>query len=495
MNATVASLIIARLEDKGYEWLDVTAGLTRAITFKSKQKAGKAHTWPIACDVNDPTACTDDQLQALMPDESKRSILFIEGDRFPQRIVERGIGARYVSRLRIVGWLNCEKLGGGCSCGDQAAQNVISALRGSRYNSGILLGIRHTVVGGGPSKGPAIFSAYTFDEARSQYLHFPFDFFAIDIETDFSVMPGCEDALAEQDAACWTAPANPRRKYPNQFTCEELQDPETGLTVEQLGPECLDCAGTTTCDPIEIEINGQITELLDNPCGGTAVIEVVDQDSNPVGARLGSSGSVWQVDVGSDCPTECEVIAAAEAASIVSCTPDGNKPTLYAALTADDAITPEVIVVAMDGASKTDAVKAIICDTCSDGLFKTSDGATTIATVPSGTSVNAGDSVIYYDDENGDTQSTDPFDTAFNGTEIHPDTVIPSREILDENLDPVGVRKVTLYDLINDTVPNVPVCSPCLMTVNVTVDGTPQTPITDVDPCVDNTLNINITYS
>lgn len=156
---------------------------------------------------------------------------------------------------------------------------------------------------------------------------------------------------------------------------------------------------------------------------------------------------------GADCPTECEVIAAAEAATVVSCTPDGNKPTLYVALTADDAITPEVIVVAMDGASKTDSVKAIICDTCSDGLFKTSDGATTIATVPSGTSVNAGDSVIYYADENGDTQSTDPFDTAFTGSKIYPDTVIPSREILNSDLDPAASRKATLYDLINDTVP------------------------------------------
>lgn len=34
--------------------------------------------------------------------------------------------------------------------------------------------------------------------------------------------------------------------------------------------------------------------------------------------------------------------------------------------------------------------------------------------------------------------------------------------------------------------------SDCPMTVNVTVNGVPQTPIEDVDPCVDNTVTITI---
>lgn len=103
---------------------------------------------------------------------------------------------------------------------------------------------------------------------------------------------------------------------------------------------------------------------------------------------------------GGDCDT-CEIISAAEASELVSCTPDGNKPTLYGALTADDAITPEVIATTLDGASKTDAVKAIICDPC----------------------------------------------------------------------------------------------DPCLLTVNITVDGNPEATIDDVDPCVENNITVNITYS
>jgi len=58
-----------------------------------------------------------------------------------------------------------------------------------------------------------------------------------------------------------------------------------------------------------------------------------------------------------------------------------------------------------------------------------------------------------------------------------------------------------LVEVVGAEIPPPPPTNPCggssecLMTVNVTVDGVPQTPIEDVDPCVDNTVNINITYS
>lgn len=38
-------------------------------------------------------------------------------------------------------------------------------------------------------------------------------------------------------------------------------------------------------------------------------------------------------------------------------------------------------------------------------------------------------------------------------------------------------------------------CTPCLVTVNISLDGVPQTPIENLDPCENNTINVNITYS
>lgn len=45
------------------------------------------------------------------------------------------------------------------------------------------------------------------------------------------------------------------------------------------------------------------------------------------------------------------------------------------------------------------------------------------------------------------------------------------------------------------TIPECPPSGDCPMTVNITVDGVSQDPVENVDPCVDNTFNINITYS
>jgi hypothetical protein len=249
MNASLAQLILSRIQAHGLPWLDKTAGLTRAISFKSKGVPAKSYTWPIACDVSDPQGCDVSTQSELMPDERLTSLLFFEGETFPQRIADRALGIRYNSRLRIVVWMNCSKLGGSCNCGDHAARDLIAAIESRvRYSEGPFIGVRHKIIGGAPSTGPAIFSKYTFDEARSQYLHYPFDFFALDIETDFRILPGCEDQLDPDNVNCWQPPTGPPRKWPKDLTCAELTDPVNGLTAEQLGPDCLDCAGTTVCD-------------------------------------------------------------------------------------------------------------------------------------------------------------------------------------------------------------------------------------------------------
>ena len=203
MNATIAELILTRLG--ALPWLEKTTGLTRPVTFGGKNGT-KDSTLPVACTVTDPQACTLDKAYAILPDEKFRSVVFFEGATLPERIRKPGIGIQYRSRLRMVVWMNCAKLGGECNCGDLAYQSIVTALdKKMRYDSGVFKGIKH-VVTGGATRGTEIFSKYTLDEKRSQYLHFPFDFFAVDIDTDFRLMPGCEADLVPEDAACWFIP-------------------------------------------------------------------------------------------------------------------------------------------------------------------------------------------------------------------------------------------------------------------------------------------------
>lgn len=277
MNSPVANLILARIEAANLGWIDKVAGLTRAITFSKGKNIG---TWPIACTVNDPLACDETTIAELLPNENYNSILFFEGETFPTRVKDRVMGASFTSKLRIVVWMNCSRLGGDCDCGSLAAQNLITAIESSRrgYASGPLIEIKHTVIGGGPARGREIFSRYTFNEARSQYLHYPFDFFALDVETTFRVAKGCEDQLDPDNVNCWTGPTLIRRRYAKDFTCEELQDPDTGLTAEQLGPDCLDCAGAGADCPItfEIYLHGVLVDTIADvdPCATDNQIDI-----------------------------------------------------------------------------------------------------------------------------------------------------------------------------------------------------------------------------
>ena len=66
----------------------------------------------------------------------------------------------------------------------------------------------------------------------------------------------------------------------------------------------------------------------------------------------------------SPCPTDCEVIQRMDASEIVACVPDGDRPALLCAVIDTNQATPEAIVVCLDGADKTDAVRDIICDPC-----------------------------------------------------------------------------------------------------------------------------------
>lgn len=310
MNATIANIILDRIVAEDLPWIDKTAGLARAITFT---KQGETRTWPIACTVDDPLACEDSTLAELLPEDKYASVLFFEGDTFPQRIKDRIQGVHFVSRLRIVVWMNCKRLGGSCSCGDLAAQNLITAIEGRKYATGDFTYIKHTVVGGGPMRGADIFGKYTLNEVRSQYLHYPFDFFALDIETTFRLAPGCEEKLALNDVDCWTPPGNGRKLHPNQFTCEQLLDPEYGLTEEQLGPDCLDCNGEGPCDPLTYQLRDEDGNLLDSgivtdPCGDNLPLVAPNGNVLRDGVQYGTVLSGGEIDVPSNC--ECDPLTA-----------------------------------------------------------------------------------------------------------------------------------------------------------------------------------------
>lgn len=205
MNSQIAAIILARIRAANFPWIEKNAGLVRQVSTKVK---GKVEVLPIAADVLGSADCEPSAIDHLLPDSRYRSILFIECTEFPSRKTEN-IGAPcWTATYRIVVWMDCSKLGGGAGCGDVAYENLITTLDLPMFDSGLFRGVVFRVVGGGPARGKDIFGKYTLNEERSQYLHYPFDFFALDLQVDFAVPKGCEDELAEDNVNCWAPPSS-----------------------------------------------------------------------------------------------------------------------------------------------------------------------------------------------------------------------------------------------------------------------------------------------
>lgn len=202
----LSNILLGRITTAAPAWLDKYAGLTRAIS--TKLKGAKPQTWPIAYGVTDPQECDQDgtPVNAMLPDEKYKSVLWIECDQFPRRLPQNIGQPLWQVRFRVIVWLNGNKLkredDTRVGLADVAYQNLVSALESNNEDVGNYKCINTEVIGSGPATGPAIFSRYTFNETRSQYLHFPFDFFALDVSMEFVAPRNCEEELIAEDATC-----------------------------------------------------------------------------------------------------------------------------------------------------------------------------------------------------------------------------------------------------------------------------------------------------
>lgn len=275
MNASIAEMLKLRLQ--GFSYVEKLAGLVRPVTHERGSKV----TIPVASNVEDVLQCGDSTLLDMVPDERYRAIVYFE-DMGLAQVKSRTRGISWTSRLRLVCWLNTAKLGGGATTGDQVAQQFMHALSSHLYNSGPFIGVRHRITGM-PTKGSSLFSQYTYPDSARQYLMHPFDAFGIDIETEFRIKPGCEPEVNPTDGSCWTPDASHRRRYPREFSCEELLDGTNGLTDAQLA-----CVGAGS-----------------GPCTG---VNILDSDGNVI-AHIADGGTYTLVPMFLRYATEADALA------------------------------------------------------------------------------------------------------------------------------------------------------------------------------------------
>lgn len=203
MNAAIANIL------KGYltplSWVEHAAGLVKPlIKLTSVPKDGKMivtrDVFPVSCDVS-WADCQGGKYKDLIPAQKYRSIIYFE-DLGCVKVSNDGGYHNWKSRLKLVGWVNMSKFNfNGCYLSPLLIQSIEKALPDYYFNSPPYAKIQVLSVSELP-KDATIFSKYTYKEEVMQYLMFPFDYFALQIDTEFSISPDCIDEITLKDDAC-----------------------------------------------------------------------------------------------------------------------------------------------------------------------------------------------------------------------------------------------------------------------------------------------------
>lgn len=189
MNNLIANIVVGYIRD--LPWIDKLAGMTQI----AKVSMGEPKTekrYPISCQMAFEDACVAGCYDELMPNSKYKSVVFFEDESFSY-LERRGKRLYYVSNIRMVAWLNYKLLEeGGCGSSGEYVIDILKSLPEIPVDINDMRGVTITVTSQA-RRDSGIFSKYTFDEKSSQYLMAPFDFFGLDVRTEFFIVPECHE--------------------------------------------------------------------------------------------------------------------------------------------------------------------------------------------------------------------------------------------------------------------------------------------------------------
>jgi hypothetical protein len=208
MNQAIASIIRSHIE--GLDFVDKIAGMTRALTFdmkgvdKDNNPITVQKTYPVACCVTPDECENQGAYKDLMPNSQYKTVIYFE-DNGVSLVKSESNWKYYTSNVRLVCWINVAKiLGDTCNTGTActlAAHLIVEIIRAlpefpQHHNP---VNFVYSEVVNQDITNPSIFSQYTYDEKHTQYLMYPYDYFALDIKTDFAV---CMKGSGVYDSDC-----------------------------------------------------------------------------------------------------------------------------------------------------------------------------------------------------------------------------------------------------------------------------------------------------
>lgn len=203
MNEAIADIIRDYISDLSF--IDKLAGLVKAVTveMRAPDNTTVQKTFPVACCVT-ADDCKTGAYNDLVPDSRYKTVIYFE-DRGTSFVRSQGPMKYYTSNLRLVCWININKITEAtckeenpCTYAAHLIVDIIRHLPTHPVNVSPFSLVYHEVVSEA-IRSNDIFAAYSYDELHAQYLMSPYDYFALDIRTDFSI---CMSGRDVYDATC-----------------------------------------------------------------------------------------------------------------------------------------------------------------------------------------------------------------------------------------------------------------------------------------------------
>lgn len=183
-------------------FFDKWAGLVRPMR-KKVQNVDK--TFPVA--INTPSNCSQSDYVSLVPDSSKKSIVYIEMVNAPVVDVQRHHSKQMSATLRLVVWYNLDLITAGQYVSedilvDQVMDFMPNMLSNTLVNGAQSIHIQpNTII-----YGTEIVSQYTYEEIKSQFGTHPYGIFAIDLDV-WWIAVHCQPSIGVE-TGCVTGKGN-----------------------------------------------------------------------------------------------------------------------------------------------------------------------------------------------------------------------------------------------------------------------------------------------
>lgn len=191
---------------KGYleplSFIDKRAGLVKTLSKSDVTEKGLRITksFPVACNVNYEDCIKSGNYTDLVPNNKIGCMIYLEDNGGMQPLGQNGANFVFKANYRLVGWVNNKKLGyEDCSITGQIILSIFAVLPKIPRNEGNYQRLL-VELGGQDPKSYVPFAKYSYDEDKTQYLMYPYDYFSLPLSVTFQMNPACVDAFIKQTA-------------------------------------------------------------------------------------------------------------------------------------------------------------------------------------------------------------------------------------------------------------------------------------------------------